>query len=52
MVPQRLTERLIELLQEARARVTVQWEAGGHELVASEVAAARLWLQQTFLRRA
>jgi len=51
MVPQRLTQRLIELLQDGGARVAVHWEPGGHELVAGEVAAARLWLQEAFTQQ-
>lgn len=43
MVPQQLTERLIELLTGAGARVAVHWQQGGHELAAPEVDAARVW---------
>ncbi|MGQ0641231.1 MAG: alpha/beta hydrolase [Gemmatimonadaceae bacterium] len=50
LVPRRLTERLIELLQNAGARVSVHWEQGGHELVAAEVDAARRWLEEAFRR--
>lgn len=48
LVPWALTERLAELLRESGAKVEVHREAGGHELVATEVEAARRWVELTF----
>jgi len=47
LVPWALTERLAELLSESGAQVEVHREPGGHELVATEVDAARRWMEQT-----
>lgn len=48
LVPFALTERLAELLRASGAHVSVHREPGGHELVAAEVDAARVWLEQAF----
>jgi len=38
------TERLAQLLKDARAHVTLHWEAAGHALSDSEIEAARRWI--------
>lgn len=48
MVPVPLAERLVELLQQSGADVTVHWEPGGHGVTAAEVEAARGWLHSRF----
>jgi glyoxalase family protein len=47
MVPAAQTERLVELLKEAGADVTVHWDAGGHAMTPSEITAARKWIAQS-----
>jgi predicted esterase len=44
IVPQRQTERLAEILRDANADVSVQWQAGGHGLTQADVSAGRRWL--------
>jgi predicted esterase/catechol 2,3-dioxygenase-like lactoylglutathione lyase family enzyme len=44
MVPAEQTERLVQLLKEAGADVTVHWESGGHAISPSEIEAAQKWL--------
>ena len=44
MVPPENTERLAQLLQEAGADVTLDWQPGGHGIGPEEVQAARNWL--------
>jgi glyoxalase family protein len=44
MVPTALTERLIQLLRDSGAEVSVHWEPGGHAITAAEVEAAKEWL--------
>jgi len=39
-------EALSNLLMEARANVTLEWQDSGHELVEEDVITARQWLQQ------
>jgi phospholipase/carboxylesterase len=45
MVPPENTERLAQLLQEAGADVTLDWQPGGHGIGPEEVQAARNWLE-------
>jgi phospholipase/carboxylesterase len=44
IVPSRSVERLAELFQSARAKVTLKWQMVGHNLVPSEVNEAAAWL--------
>jgi phospholipase/carboxylesterase len=44
MIPPESTERLAELLREAGAEVTLDWQPGGHGIGRAEVEAARHWL--------
>jgi phospholipase/carboxylesterase len=44
IVPTRSVERLTELFQSARAKVTLKWQMVGHNLVPSEVSEAAAWL--------
>jgi predicted esterase len=44
IVPTRSVERLAELFQSARAKVTLKWQMVGHNLVPSEVSEAAAWL--------
>ena len=44
MIPPESTERLAELLREAGAEVTLDWQPGGHSIGRAEVEAARDWL--------
>ena len=44
MIPAESTERLAELLREAGAEVTLDWQPGGHGIGRAEVEAARAWL--------
>jgi predicted esterase len=39
------TERLADLLRRSGAAVTVEWQAGGHELTPQDINGARRWLQ-------
>jgi phospholipase/carboxylesterase len=52
MIPQPLTERLIELLKAGSADVTVNWMDAGHGLVRSEIDRAADWLDTVTVRRA
>ena len=52
MIPARQTERLVELLREAGADVTLHWQPGGHALNNAEVQAATSWLNTNAERRA
>lgn len=45
MVPPENTERLAQLLQEAGADVTLDWQPGGHGIRPEEVQAARNWFE-------
>jgi len=49
MVPIQLAERLVALLRQSGAEVTVHWEQGGHTVTAAEVGAARGWLNDRFV---
>ena len=44
MIPPESTERLAQLLREARAEVTLDWQPGGHGIGRDEIEAARDWL--------
>ena len=44
MVPAAQTERLVSLLRDAGADVTVHWEKGGHAIAPAEISAAQKWL--------
>ena len=44
MISPESTERLAELLREAGAEVTLDWQSGGHGIGRAEVEAARDWL--------
>ena len=44
IVPTESVERLVELFQSARAKVTLKWRMVGHNLVPSEVSEAASWL--------
>ena len=44
MIPPESTERLAQLLREARAEVTLDWQPGGHGIGRDEIEAARNWL--------
>jgi phospholipase/carboxylesterase len=44
MIPPESTERLADLLREAGAEVTLDWQPGGHGIGRAEVEAARDWL--------
>ncbi len=44
IVPVSSVERLVEMLESARARVTLKWQMVGHSLVPSEVSEAAAWL--------
>jgi predicted esterase len=46
LVPPENTERLAELLREAGAEVTLDWQPGGHGIGRTEVEAARAWLSK------
>ena len=46
LVPPENTERLAELLREAGAEVTLDWQPGGHSIGRTEVEAARTWLSK------
>ncbi|MDQ4062699.1 MAG: alpha/beta hydrolase [Actinomycetota bacterium] len=43
MVPPEDTERLAELLREAGAKITLDWQPGGHGIGRAEVEAAQSW---------
>lgn len=44
IVPPESSERLAELLREAGAEVTLDWQPGGHSINRAEIEAARDWL--------
>jgi phospholipase/carboxylesterase len=44
MVPPENTERLAQVLREAGADVTLEWQPGGHGIGPDEIQAARNWL--------
>ncbi|HST06623.1 MAG TPA: alpha/beta hydrolase [Gemmatimonadaceae bacterium] len=44
IVPAESVERLVELLESAKAEVTLKWQLAGHNLVPSEVREAADWL--------
>lgn len=44
MIPPESTERLAELLREAGAKVTLDWQPGGHGIGRDEIEAAHAWL--------
>jgi predicted esterase len=44
MIPPESTERLAELLREAGAKVTLDWQPGGHGIGRDEIEGARAWL--------
>lgn len=46
IVPPENTERLAELLQEAGAEVTLDWQPGGHGIGQAEVEGARSWFAE------
>ncbi len=46
LVPSAEAERLAGMLRAAGARVTLNWEGGGHQLTPGDVTAARAWLTQ------
>ena len=48
MIPAPETEALERLLSSAGADVTMHWTPGGHELIQTEVDAARGWMSATF----
>jgi predicted esterase len=45
MVPPANTERLAQVLREAGADVTLEWQPGGHGIGPDEIQAARNWLK-------
>ena len=49
MAPGEESERLAALLRQHGARVELHWEPGGHSITASEVEAARRWLERSGL---
>jgi predicted esterase len=46
IVPLENVQRLVQMLQNYGADVTLRWHRGGHELARDEMEAARDWLQQ------
>ncbi len=50
IVPPENTERLAELLRNAGADVTLDWQPGGHRIGPAEVEAARRWLSGALAR--
>jgi predicted esterase len=49
LVPPENTERLAQLLREAGAEVTLDWQPGGHGIGPAEIRAARDWLADALL---
>jgi predicted esterase len=49
MIPPESTERLAELLREAGAKVTLDWQPGGHSIGRDEIEGARAWLVDAVL---
>jgi phospholipase/carboxylesterase len=50
IVPAENTERLAQLLREAGAEVTLDWQPGGHGIGRAEIEGARDWLADTITR--
>jgi predicted esterase len=50
IVPPESSERLAELLREAGAEVTLDWQPGGHSINRAEIEAARDWLADVAAR--
>lgn len=50
IVPSENTQRLAEILREAGAKVTLDWQPGGHGIGQAEIEAARSWLTRTIPR--
>ncbi len=50
LVPPENTERLAELLREAGAEVTLNWQPGGHNLGRAEIETARYWFTDAVAR--
>jgi predicted esterase len=50
MVDPTNTQRLVDMLHEAGASVTVRWKAGGHELTRDDVDAGREWYSKLGLQ--
>ena len=48
MIPPENTERLVEILREARADLDLRWRNTGHALTYEEVAEAKEWLSEHF----
>src|SRR5439155_24806028 len=46
IIPASKTQRLVELLRNAHAEVTIRFANGGHGLTNAEVETARLWLSE------
>jgi predicted esterase len=49
LVPPENTERLAQLLREAGADVTLDWQPGGHGIGTQEIQVARNWLTRQFV---
>ncbi len=45
LIPAAEAERLAELLKQAGASLTIQWQPGGHQLTRQDVAQAQEWLR-------
>ena len=50
LIPAADAERLAELLRQAGASVTLQWQPGGHQLTRQDVAQAQEWLRASSVR--
>ena len=50
IVPAENTERLAQLLREAGAEVTLDWQPGGHGIGPEEIQSARDWLVEKIVR--
>jgi phospholipase/carboxylesterase len=50
IVPAENTERLAQLLREAGAEVTLDWQPGGHGIGPEEIQSARAWLVEKIFR--
>jgi predicted esterase len=51
LIPAAEAERLAALLTQAGARVTAEWQSGGHQLTRRDVDQARAWLAGAFPAR-
>jgi predicted esterase len=51
MIPPESTEQLAEILRNAGAEVTLDWQPGGHAIGRTEIEAARSWLADALTRR-